>query len=242
MSDVLPRLVLEGRMRGVEVLDVYNLTWAELSSEAVRALTEGFSFASKDGEKGKITTIKGLRVGTCYWECVHDFLGFVCSPSFAGLKTLVCDSVLLNCGAGSCQCRDVLDATLNSSRESALAEISQALECLYLELPEEKMLKWFVRLHVVRGIEKLGLVVREKALMELVGQLVGRVTKVKELALDLPIGMLNFRILLASVGTDKGSVRLWFVPGEQFSVEVPPCKRVPVFVAFSRFSRCKSTG
>jgi hypothetical protein len=241
INDVLPRLVLDGRMRRMEILDVYNLTWAELSPQAVRALTEGFAAVGKEEEGEKMTKIKSLRVGTCYWECVHDFVGFVCSPSFVALKTLVCDSVLLNCGMGSCQCRDagegpaetvvVRDSgTLNSSREQVPPEISRALECLYLGLPEEKMLKWFVKEDAVCGIEKLGLVVRERALMELVGRFVGRATKVKEMALDLPSGQLNLDISPVSAGTDTKPIRLWFVIGEQHSIKNTPRNGGPVFI------------
>ncbi|EKM77466.1 hypothetical protein AGABI1DRAFT_130168 [Agaricus bisporus var. burnettii JB137-S8] len=203
INDVLPRLVQPGGgggMQSVEVLEVYNLTWAELSPGAVAALTEGFVFPS---ERGNLTTtMKSLRVGTCYWECVHDFFGFVGSPLFAGLRTLVCDSVLLNCGMGSCRCFDVEEdlagtavsrnGNPNGSREFAGVKFPSALENLYLGSPEEKMVRWLIKEDAASRLEKLGLVVRERMLMNLIGQLLGSATEVKELALDFPDGALRF--------------------------------------------------
>lgn len=220
INDVLPRLVQPGGggMQSVEVLEVYNLTWAELSPGAVAALTEGFVFPSERGNS--TTTMKSLRVGTCYWECVHDFFGFVGSPLFAGLRTLVCDSVLLNCGMGSCRCFDVEEdlagtavsrnGNPNGSRESPGVKLPLALENLYLGSPEEKMVRWLIKEDAASRLEKLGLVVRERTLMNLIGQLLGRATEVKELALDFPDGALWFYSSRLVLITDRQVVLcLW---------------------------------
>ncbi|KAF9442719.1 hypothetical protein P691DRAFT_461233 [Macrolepiota fuliginosa MF-IS2] len=208
IGSVLPRLlgsaspedVRQGQARSrklgnVRVLDVYNLTWGELSPAAVRAVKE--SFASSSGK-----TLEALRVGTCYWECVGEFVEFVCAPSFVGLRHLVCDSVLLNCGVG-CGCGRSEDGgsadDAKASREGKMNSISGArylrsrlpetLESLYLSLPEESMLRWFVQQEAVRGLKRLGVVVRERNLVELVGQLVERAgSALEELILELPSG------------------------------------------------------
>lgn len=228
IDEVLPRLFSirgegGGFLSGIEVLDVYNLTWSELGFDAGRVMKEGFVTSFGEGGGG----VKSLRVGTCYWECVDEFVGFVCSDSFqAGLKVLVCDSVLLNCGM-DCRCGYIREEeaeaegekaeeeeeameeirngtkTLNASREFEIGNhhhhgqrivgekkttLPKTLECLFLGLPEGSMVKWFLNQDVICGLKKLGLVVKDKGVMELIGELVGRVGEVEELVVDFPVG------------------------------------------------------
>ncbi|KAF5346500.1 hypothetical protein D9756_010100 [Leucocoprinus leucothites] len=105
MDRALPKLLAslqtEGEGYSMRVLDMYNLTWQELGRQSVETLQKGFQ------------GVESLRVGTCYFECVHEFASFVCSSSFhaSGLKHFVCDYVLLNCtGAGpDCDCGSEAD-------------------------------------------------------------------------------------------------------------------------------------
>lgn len=141
--------LLVRRLEQIEVLDIYNLTWSELLVNAVQALTAGFGLSNDR------SPIRALRVGTCYWEFLDDFVDFICGPSFTRhLRTLACDSVLLNCG------RKPSREDIRSSGIYRRA-LPQTLENLFLSIPEEAMLKWFGEQEAVCRLKKLALIVRE---------------------------------------------------------------------------------
>ncbi|KXN88373.1 hypothetical protein AN958_07416 [Leucoagaricus sp. SymC.cos] len=207
MNGVIPRLIdsLKRLRVRVKVLDIYDLTWAELNPTSARAMKEGWEDVG----------VESLRVGTCYFECVHEFVGFVCSRSFGEVKHLVCDYVLLNCpGVDECECGEMVNDDVGGVREErealqvrgqigvdgilfrnssfddlAGASLPKTLESLQLSLPEESMLRWFVDQDAVRGLKRLGVSLKEETLLPVVDDLVAKTDEALEnLVLDLPCG------------------------------------------------------
>ncbi len=187
IGNAIPLLVR--RLERIDVLDVYNLTWSELSVHAVQALTTGLTLSNDR------SPMRTLRVGTCYWEFLDDFVDFICGPLFTGyLRTLACDSVLLNSEVKPSR------EGVNSSGTLQRA-LPQTLENLVLSIPEESMLRWFGEQDAVRRLKKLGLIVREPGSVEAAAtKLVEEAwPSLEDLVLELPHSTLFYRSIFSAI-------------------------------------------